>query len=411
MRKGNKSKALIAVLALALALNVFGTALAEAPELESVLEFEPAVDMGEPTAPEAETPEAAVEEEVTALAAGDEEGTTVQPGSLFQYGDRYFRVKSGAANLFNGGGENGGFDTSVSPVEEGSGKDTLYSNTAAWTSAEGHNAAGCLAWNAGQVIWRHDFDPTKLYVMSAWYKFDGAINLNDGQRHLAGANDLSTDGTHYNEIGRNRPATGGWQQDFFVFKGISQSNGQFMYLQVVDNGGTLYMDDVIIYEVEELEAQLSITGHTLEAEDGTTYDVGAGAEIPAAGKYFHLIRYENELPNEYLLTGVLLLYKGNKLEKIFTVNTKTGRGTFSDTGMVAASGTVDIMFEIPEGEDVSQYGYSAFLVDRGKPFSVLGVPRETAAGDAAVNPINVYGASNAAPETQALVASVEKEVE
>lgn len=403
MRKGNKSKALIAVLALALALNVFAVAYAAGPDLEAALEFEPAVDESEILAPEIDEPEIdATEEEpvaeladaqgeVTVLAAGDEEGTTIQPGMVFQYGERYFRIDAGATNIFNGGGANGGFDTAPSISEEAKSKRVLYSNTATWNTTEGHNAPGCLAWSAGQVIWRNDFETNKYYVMSAWYKFEGNINLENGQRHLAGAHDIGTDNVHTNEIGHNRERTGGWQQEFFVFSGVWQDNGQFMYLQVVDNGGTLYMDDVVIYEVEEIKAQLTISGHTLENESGDSYNVASGTTIPAPGTYYHLIRYENELPNEYLLTGVVLLYKDDKLEKIFTVNTKTGRGTFSDLGMVAASGTVDIMFEIPEGEDISAYRYTAFLTERDNPFAVLGGPRLTAGNNMAINPVFVYG--------------------
>lgn len=422
MRKGNKSKALIAVLALALALNGFTAAFAAGPVLETALEFEPAVDESEILAPEIDEPEIDFPEEepvaelsadgaVSVLAAGDEEGVSIQPGTLFQYGDRYFRVSNSADNIFNGGGSNGGFDSKPVINGESSNKDVLYSNTAVWNSTEGHDAPGCLAWTTGQVIWRHDFEATKYYVMSAWYKFEGNINLNDGQRHLAGANDVETDSVHSNEIGRNRTATGGWQQEFFVFNGIKQSNGQFMYLQVVDNGGTLYLDDVVIYEVEEIKAQLTINGHTLESESGDSYNVASGATIPAPGTYYHLIRYENELPNEYLLTGVVVLYKDDKLEKIFTVNTKTGRGTFSDTGMVAASGTVDIMFEIPEGEDISHYRYTAFLTERDNPFAVLGTPRTTASGSNAVNPVFVYGEGYGEAGASASIASLGKDGE
>ncbi|MCH5186774.1 MAG: S-layer homology domain-containing protein [Oscillospiraceae bacterium] len=402
MRKGNKSKALIAVLALALALNMFPAAFAAGPVLETELEFEPAVDESEILAPEIGEPEIDLPEEeavaelsadgvASVMAVGDEEGVSIQPGMLFQYGDRYFRVNNSATNIFNGGGANGGFDSKAVINGESSNQDVLYSNTAVWDATEGHDAPGCLAWSTGQVIWRHTFDTNKYYVMSAWYKFEGNINLNDGQRHLAGANDVETDSVHSNEIGRNRSITGGWQQEFFVFNGIRQSNGQFMYVQVVDNGGTLYLDDVVIYEVEEIKAQLTINGHTLESESGDSYNVAAGETIPAPGTYYHLIRYENELPNEYLLTGVVVLNKDDKLEKIFTVNTKTGRGTFSDTGMVAASGTVDIMFEIPEDEDVSHYSYTAFLTDRDKPFAILGTPRTTAGAGEAINPMFVYG--------------------
>lgn len=378
MRKGNKAKALIAVLALALALNAFGFAYAsEVPQLEAEYVFEDLPEI-EPVT-DIETPQE--EDAAVVLNAGDEvipfaavdDGVNVVPGAVIKYGERYFRV-SGETNLVNGGGAFDAAPSNMRPNDTTSGvQDTFMGGVVNHVGNEGHQAPGCLM-TTDLLVWRHRFDSDKMYVLSSWIKLDGGATLNDGQRAVAGTTDVVYGGNH------SVTAVGGtteWQQDFCIFTG----NGveRFYYLQL--NGiGTLYFDDFYVYEVEEIEAELNLNSHKLEyVSDGETKAVSVdnGSPIPGTGTFYHVITYGNELPEEYLLTGVLALFKNDTLVKIYTVNTKTGQGQFTDSGPVPAVGTVDIGFEIPEGDDPADYGYIALVLNRGSLFDALGRPRES----------------------------------
>lgn len=403
MRKGNKSKLLIAVLAFALALNAFCFAGMASEGFEVVLDFEEVPGDNEIAAAEelvpmeeevfaveeipAEEETPAEEEEAVVMASAasenggisleaDSTGQDISPESIFVYNGSLYKV-TGKVNIVSAGG---GFDTKPSILPSGTSSDTKDSfinsvdGAVEYDSTEGHTDPGCLKWSNGVLIWRHAFETGKLYVYSVWYKFTGTADLYDSQRQLAGANDVAG-GTHYNTLTNDGTET--WQQDWCVFKGDS-SEYKFLYAQLTGSG-TIYIDDFYIYEVEEYTESLSVDSHFLERQsDMQIFDVPSEG-IPSAGEYYHVINYTNVNVVEYPVTGVVALMKDGKLVKIFASSTRTVRGRLDGTTIKPASGTIDIWFEIPElgeGEDISQYSYIAYVVNEGNPFGILGSPSE-----------------------------------
>lgn len=406
MRKGNKSKLLIAVLTLALALNAFGVAVTADEDVEPVLEFEEILS-DEETAEEIEFVEIdelneadeiaeeelaeEIDEDIVSLAETEDDsvrlmaesdGQTVSPGTIFVYNNTVYRVKETATNIVSGGG---GFDTAPTILESSTSTrtDNFINSYASYNSSEGHSSPGCLEWSSGVTIWRHYFESGKLYIYSMWYKFTGTADLNDNQRHLAGAKDVATGEQHYNLLTNDGTET--WQQDWCVFEGDS-SEEKFLYAELTGSG-TIYIDDFYIYEVEEYDF-LDVKSHQLERQsDMQVFDVPSSG-IPSSGEYYHVINYETF--KDYTVTGVVALMKDGKLVKIYAASTITNssKGKVDENGsLIPAAGTVDIWFEVPEleeGESLSQYSYMAYIVSEGNPFGILDLPGDD-------NPVTVVG--------------------
>lgn len=394
MRKGNKSKVLMVVLALALALSTLSIAYADGglvdmAEFEEVLNEAVAVpDVDEPAQePVIEEPAdevvelAALDGEVELEAAVDEDGITLTPGRIFVYNDRLFKVLDNAENIV----KNGDFNNKVDILASG---DTNIADTflipgesstsdLAWADGVGRNGSGALVYTYGTFCWRHKFSSTKTYAMSIWYKLEGStINFYGGQRGIAGAIDATTGLVHTNEIGASRPITGGWQQDFVVFHG-DDAIIRFLYAQI-EGSGTVYVDDFYIYEVEEYAESIGIDSHYLEnSADNSIVEV-PNISIEQPGKYYHIINYTNYNIIEYPVTGVVAVMKDGALYKLFSTNTRTVRGYLIDGTVEEASGSIDIPFEIKlqPGEDISQYSYIAYMVNEGNPFSIIGKPQD-----------------------------------
>lgn len=405
MRRGNKTKWLVALLTAALALNAFALAPiagmdeAALDEAELVWDFDLVPNENLPA--EEEIPEEAplLEENLSAealsvdeaevQAAADEEGQIILPGKVFEYNGKMYKIDENATNIMSGGGSPS-FDDSANFASSGE-EDVLICGSG-WqhNPTEGHviddpdnpGTPGCVQFSSGALwIWRHTFDPGKLYVMSMWYKFDNGANLDDGNRIVRAALDVDTGSDHYVNIGKDSDPTGGWQQDLCVFNGAS---GERRCIYLIASGtGNVYWDDLYIFECSPIES-MEITGHDLEDDD--TFDAGF-TEIPYPGRFNHYIYYTSNTTQESFATGVMALFKDGKLEKINTTTVRIGAATYNRARgtLRPYSGYAWLNFEIPEGEDVSRYSYMAYLVDEGKPFSVMGEASE-------INPARVNGA-------------------
>lgn len=382
---------LVMLLTLLLAFNAFGFAYAADGGVELALEFEDVLSDDEIAQTEESAPKAEdeivyeeIEEDVSAVVepaeAEDAElldaaaGQNVAPGTIFVYNNTIYKIKDDAVNIVDQAGD-GSFTTAPSIYKD---DDTSTrtdhfintSQTASYDATEGHNAPGSLKWSSGVLIWRHTFETGKLYIYSMWYKFTGTADLDDSQRHLAGANDVAG-GTHSNPLTNDGTET--WQQDWCVFEG-NAGEDKFLYAQL-SGSGEIYIDDFYIYEVEKYDA-FQITSNQLERQSDLSVVSVPASGFSASGEYYHVVNYENLNVTDYTVTGVVALMKDDKLVKIFASSTRTNRGKVSVDGSITpAIGTVDIWFEIPEledGEDISQYSYMAYIVTEGNPFGILG---------------------------------------
>ncbi len=383
MRKGNKSKVLILVLALALDLNTFGFAFAES-EIEAELLFEEVLSAEETQAAEEEAVITLSEDEVELQAADDY--MEIAPDRILYYADRLFKVKSDAVNEVAGGGDFENFDANLYMVQSDDSNLTDQfmrrgtSTTAGKDATGGIDGSACIYVSSGILGWRHQFETGKLYAMTISMKMDSGVNLYDGQRHLAATKDLATESNHSLTARENTATTGQWEQDWFVFEAVDDI--RMLYLQL-EGSGTIYIDNFYIYEVEEYTETISVDSHELEDSVGNVIKVPAN-KIPSTGVFWHSMKYTNLNVEEYPVTGVVALMKDNKLERIFSPNTRTVRGALVNGSILEARGSVDVKFEIPEGEDVSRYSYMAYMVYEGNPFAIVGAP-------GAYNPVTVSG--------------------
>ncbi len=359
----NKTKLVIAILAAALALNSFAIVPYAEEDLEMVLDFKDAPD------------QLAVSEELGDVgleATEDEVGQTVAPGKYISYNGRVFKVSENAVSFVT----DGTFDTDPGITDDSNSSRTesfnFSSSSPTYVTTEGHDALGSVRIDPGNIlIWRRSFESNKLYVYSAWFKLTGDAVFDDNQRHLAGAIDIATGSSHNNELGRTVTKTGGWQQDMCVFNGAGTGEDRLAYLTNVGSNDPIYIDDFVIYEVEEVEA-IEVTGHSMEDDDWNEYD-----EIPAPGEYSHIIRYENNFTSVVALRGVVALFKDGKLVKIYTKDVNSRVGALADGNLSPGRGTVEIRFTVPEGEDVSAYSYVAYLCSPSNPFYIYGKASST----------------------------------
>lgn len=395
MRNSTRTKLIVALLTAVLTLNmgVFVQAddgdvgmefdFSAAPnELESDVDVDLGFDEGLQLGTET------LAEDVAVMA--DDVGVSVEPGKIIEYAGRTFRV-TGQTNLFT-------LKTNVHEADDGKFSDPAFvpdtNNSAAdgtliyqgtkpsIVTDDGHGDPGCLEFYSGStVIWRcgaGTFSDSKYYVFSGWFKLVNDGNFNDGQRHIAGAFDIGTNTLHYNEIGRDIPRTNGWQQDFYVFNGVSGDDGnKFMYLQYAGGDGSIRMDDIVIYEVEALE-NMEITEEPL-IEDPATWDEYTQIPTDAAGKDLnYIIRYSANATSSLEVTGVLLIFKDNCLEDIVTVSADTRRAILdSNSGLTPGVGAVSIPFTIKAGEDVSRYSLIGYINGSAtNPFDIYGKASE-----------------------------------
>lgn len=387
MRKGNKLKAITFALALSMVLNgsVFAVnawdgdldVVYDAEELvnETLLEEVPDADV---------TEDAVSLLEADALAevmAVDEDGQDVVPGNIITYDGRLFKIPEGARNLVT----NGDFEVQPSITTSGD-TDVMILNggaTGTWTESAAHSGShGLRITGTGTWIYRHEQTKGKIYVYSCWYKLEGNANFDDGYRHIAGtvANFDGGD-VYYNEIGRGVPATGGWQQLLVVYRcgdGTRFSN----YTGMIGGTGAICMDDMVLYEIEEVEETITVDGGSMMNLD--TFEEFT-EDFPASGDYVYIINYTNETPFAYNLTGVVAIMKNNQLVRIYTLDQRSVVGSVSNGNLRPRSDSIQMEIQIPEG-DVSQYSCMAYIVERGKPFAMFGLP-------GAGNPVIINGAA------------------
>ncbi|MGN1097633.1 MAG: hypothetical protein ACI4SS_01910 [Clostridia bacterium] len=386
MRRGNRTKRIVALLTVALALNAFAFAPAAQQEelvneeLELVQNFteipnETAEEISEPDAEEPQEIEAAEDaDEVFALEVGDvslqaadDVGQTVLPGKVIKYGGKMYEVKG--SNYVSRGGADGTFEVNPGDGLLGTERtDNIIMDGSIsynWTTDEAHSGERSLAiWGAGgHFIWRHAFSSDKLYVYSMWFKFDDGANLSNGDRHIAGAIDVETGSMHYNELGRVTDITGGWQQDLCVFRG--SNDDKFVYYTPA-NDSRIYIDDFVVYEVEEI-TPFEITSYRLEDYDWNVYD-----EIPGPGEYYHYINYVSSVDEERDVTLVFAMFKDGKLESITTESVRIEAATLANGVLTKRRNSVMHKFVIPEGRDVSNLSYMAYLVENNDPFEIMG---------------------------------------
>lgn len=388
MRKGNKLRVLVFALVLGLALN--GSVLAVNAwdgDLDVVYETEELVNEA---AVEEVIPDAAAEETVGVLSADDsvevlavdEVGQNIVPGNIIQYNGMLFRIPNGARNLIN----NGDFENTPAITTDGS-TDVMIINGGAnyeWAESAAHTGShGLRVTGDGTWIYRHDQTKGKLYVYSCWYKLEGNANFNDGYRHIAGtvANFDGGD-SYYNEIGRGIAATGGWQQLFVVYR-CGDTTRFSNYTGINGGTGAICMDDMVLYEIEEVEETITVNGGSMVNWDDFSFYTET---FPTAGKYVFIINYTNETPFAYNLTGVVAVMKNNQLVHLYTLDQTSVVGSVVGGALRPRSGELQIEIDVPDDGDISEYSCMSYIVERGNPFAMFGLP-----GDA--NPFVMTGAA------------------
>ncbi len=370
MRNCKKTRLLVALLVVALTFNVASLAFAEGVEVNFELVEVPngleAADEGLDGF-EFAADQPADMGTVETLAA--EQGMMIEPGKYFTYNGKPYKVLDNATNVASTiGGANGGFDTRPSVTISDQGADVLLSvNSDGWdyNTSDGHNSPGCYEFKNGRTIWRHTFE-NKMYVMSSWWKFTGNDGIADDYRHVAGAVDVDTGSQHTIEFGRNVDITHDWQQDLCVFNGNPADN-KFFYI-VHTGGGTVYIDDLVIYEVEPIDP-FSIDGYVIEDPNDWNANL---TNIPSTGKFNHIITYTTNMTGPIVFNGVVVVFKDNKLYRIYQKEVNSRTATLINGDLTSETGAVSIEFEVPEGEDVSRFSYVSYLSDASNPFYVYG---------------------------------------
>ena len=360
----NRTKLIVALLAMALTLNVAAFAQVPGDGVEMEFDFVEApndltqdidIEFGADT-------DIDLAEIEAALMAASVEGQTIAPGKVVTHNGKTYRIK----DTENVAASMAGFDNAPEVATSGE-TNTLIVQDGSWNynTSDGHDALGCLEISGGTFIWRHNFESNKLYVYSAWWKVQGGFNFQDDQRQLEGAYDPDTGASHYNEIGRDVEITHDWQQDMAVFKGNSAER-RFLYVPV--SGGSVLLDDVYIYEVE-LIPSFEINNCAIENPSDwteTTY-------IPEAGvQYNHVISYTVNVTEPIKFNGIVAIFKDGKLVEIVQKQVNSRTATLIDGELDSRVGTVSVPFMIPAGEDVSRYSCVAYLSDPTNPFNVYG---------------------------------------
>ncbi len=380
MRNGARTKLFVLLLAVSLVFNAAAFAqeaddgmgmdfdFVEAP---NELDEDVTVDLGMDFVDDVVLQE---EAEAELMAA---EGQKIAPGRVIEYNGLTYRIEANATNFVTAIGD-GSFSAMPNPFSQDSGAaDRTFIATAGGSinPNDGHDGLGCFEYDSGTLIWRcgaNTFTSDKYYVYSAWFKFTGDANLDNGQRHIAGTSDVINDSPHVNEIGRDIEKTGDWQQDMCVFRGAGSEN-RFLYLPYVGGKGSIRMDDFVIYEVTPIPA-IVIDDNTVENPvTWEEYD-----EIPDVGvPYNQIINYTVNITNPMVFNGVVAIFKDGKLWDIVQRQVDSRTAILYDGELTPAKGSVSVPFEIDEGEDVSRFSCLAYLCDPKDPFNIYGNASES----------------------------------
>ncbi len=384
MRKGNKSKVLMIVLALSLALNAFAlAAAADDPGFEVLFDFEELPDVDETAIEEVQLDEdinpisvdaLEADDEVTVL-ADDEEGQNVVPGNIITYNGKMYKIPNEAPNLItNGTFENQptiitGYSSNTDVmILDGNGSYS-WSESAAHTGTRGLRITG----DGANWIYRHEQNKGKLYVYSCWVKLEGNANFDNGYRHIAGTQaSFDQGGSYYIEIGRDIPITGGWQQIFVVYRcGDTTKFSNFFKLV---GSGAINVDDMVLYEIEEVDETITVDGGY--AVNMETFDIYED-EIPEGGDYYFVISYSNKTPYRYNVTGVVAVMKDDKLEKIYTYDQISSAGSLVGGALQPKAGEIFLEVSVPKDADMSRYSFVSYVTEQGNPFGMFGIPSDS----------------------------------
>lgn len=369
----NKARSIAALITAMFMLNM--VAFAQVDGVEAEYELTEVPNSLDEAAYDAEDEVAALSADVGIMAA-EEETQAVAPGKVITYNGKTYRVKADATNV---AAQLGHFDTQPNYATSGETDVLIFNGGAtAWSyvTDDGHESNGCVELLSGTMIWRHNFDVGKTYVYSAWWKFNGDANLNSSQRHIEGCRDIDTGEPHRNEIGADgsngRDITHDWQQDLCVFRGTSIERGLFLYVDKI-NDGSIYADDIVIYEVETI-ADIDEIGDAVIEEELAPGSWTTHNEIPAAGvPYNCVVSYSVNSTIPIKFNGVAVLFKDGKLFDIATTEVNSRTATITPDGdLISRSGAVSIPIMVPAGEDVSRFSCVVFLSDADNPFYVYG---------------------------------------
>lgn len=372
------------VLALSLALNAFAmAAIADDPGFEVQFDdFEELPDNDETAIEEVQidedfNPFAAdvleAEDEVTVL-ADDEEGQNVVPGNIITYDGKMYKIPDGASNLI----VNGNFESQPAITTTYSDSTNVMILTGAeysWTAGSAHtgNYGLRIANEGANWIYRYEQTMGKTYVYSCWVKFDGDANFDNSYRHIAGTQaNFDSGGNYYIEIGRDIEITGGWQQIFVVYQ--CGDTTRFSNYFKLTGSGALNIDDMVLYEVEEVDETITVEGGYAVNMD--TFDIYED-EIPEGGDYYFVISYANKTPYRYNITGVVAVMKDDKLEKIYTYDQISSAGSLVGGTLEPKAGEIYLEISVPSDADMSRYSFISYVTEQGNPFGLFGIPSDS----------------------------------
>lgn len=317
------------------------------------------------------------EEEGVAEIFVDDQGTDIELGTMFTYNDVLYKVnEENNPNIIN----NGNFesDSYLSSTDTGTETWIYLSGSAARTPDSARSGEAGLSVSGGTtLIYRVYLDSAKTYVYSAWYKLPEAsdCNFDDSYRHIVCGGGINIG---YNEIGRSISKTGGWQQVLIVFT----PTGDVRFSNYLRYNGSqdLFVDDVAIYEVTEIDEVVTV----LSSPEPSYYDDTNEEFYPEEG-YFeqrgsitHTTRLLNSGDSDESVIAIVAVFRNDQLAQLYsTGNTVIRAGVRRD---------LEITFEIPQDGDIEEYRYEVFFINNLTSMQIIGSP-------SALNPMVVVGRS------------------
>ncbi len=312
-------------------------------------------DVADETTEEVDENEEIDEEEVLDLFAATlrDGGVYVTPGTnnaaVFNYDNLRYKVAAGTGNSIKLDGFESNPKIESEAIAENA-KNRLQANAEITTDAA-HSGYFGLSVASGEVVYRTGVTGDSIYVFSAWVKMPSNGTISDDDRAFKV---VAESGNEYvvgwNEIGREIPETGAWQQILFTFR--APETGLFEIEFNYKGKTNLALDDLELYEAEIFDNPLDITSVLCIDSEGSEYSRSTG--FTTSGTLTHTTTLYNSDEDDVFFTAVMVLYKNDIMVELETIE---------ECALVLDETEVTFEIEIPEGEDLSQYKYMVYFVN------------------------------------------------